>query len=583
MKSYTEYNGIKNQILNLLKNLEDVATLIHQDEKLIQTQIQINKTKEHLHNKNFYVALVGEMCRGKSTVMNGLMDPNRDFCKTNLDVNTARTTLFKYSEKEKVVITTMENQRKLIGINELYEYTDKEGNYVDNTKYISVSLKNLLLKNGINLVDTPGVNDPDEERENVTVDFLQKADAVLFILDAENQIGASELRFLRKKIVNDSGIKSILFALNKIDFFDEEELEIIYQDLLKKTNKTLLELTGEQIDKLIKISAKNYVEGVKQADEELIITSNFNELRSELEEFLISVKGRAKLNKVIALIENKYLRSVNNSIDEYKSIYTLSLDEKKKKLNDLEREKTKLKSTVDQIKWKLKQTEHKIIADFNSKMNFNFSEIDDEIEEIADSVPDKKTKKELKKRVYIFLGRQQIELQKFIENLIQTKTAPLFSNYGKHLEEFYSNLNICFQSPVYYFDDFEYATKRVKKQRGFLREIFSVIRSFFEPVEDFLEIFDKTIIKKNIYKEKEKLRNLLIDYAKNVIDEIEIELSSGISKNIKSTENNLINALKESDAETRRVAREKEKMNKSKETLFKIKNEINSIRHSING
>jgi hypothetical protein len=70
--------------------------------------------------------------------------------------------------------------------------------------------------NGIVLVDTPGVNDPDHWREDITYSYLAEADAVIMLLDPMQPLSASEVEFLDTKILKRS-IANLLFVVNKID------------------------------------------------------------------------------------------------------------------------------------------------------------------------------------------------------------------------------------------------------------------------------------------------------------------------------------------------------------------------------
>ena len=74
------------------------------------------------------------------------------------------------------------------------------------------------------LVDTPGVNDLNSARAEITYSYLPKADAILFLLDAGQILKESERSFIANKLLAHSRDK-VLFIINKVDLLDDEERE----------------------------------------------------------------------------------------------------------------------------------------------------------------------------------------------------------------------------------------------------------------------------------------------------------------------------------------------------------------------
>jgi hypothetical protein len=66
------------------------------------------------------------------------------------------------------------------------------------------------------IVDTPGVNDIDAMREEITFQHLKHADAVIVVLDAQQPVSESERTFLTQH-VKPADIAKMLFVLNRID------------------------------------------------------------------------------------------------------------------------------------------------------------------------------------------------------------------------------------------------------------------------------------------------------------------------------------------------------------------------------
>jgi signal recognition particle receptor subunit beta len=79
-----------------------------------------------------------------------------------------------------------------------------------------------ILRDRVTLVDTPGVNDLNLQRAEITYGYVPRADAVVFLLDAGQILKESERRFLRDRLLG-AGRDRIVFAINKADLLSERE------------------------------------------------------------------------------------------------------------------------------------------------------------------------------------------------------------------------------------------------------------------------------------------------------------------------------------------------------------------------
>ena len=97
----------------------------------------------------------------------------------------------------------------------LEEYVGADGKFVSITKSVSIYYPHEYLK-GVEIVDTPGFNDPIVSREERTKDFLKKADVILLMLYASRAFDATDRAILFKN-VRQCGIGKILIGVNKYD------------------------------------------------------------------------------------------------------------------------------------------------------------------------------------------------------------------------------------------------------------------------------------------------------------------------------------------------------------------------------
>ena len=93
----------------------------------------------------------------------------------------------------------------------------------DAIHHVEVTHPAPLLENQLTIVDTPGVNDINEQRAEITYGYLPRADAAIFLLDATQILTASERQFLEERILRSSRDR-LLFVVAKADLLDDEEL-----------------------------------------------------------------------------------------------------------------------------------------------------------------------------------------------------------------------------------------------------------------------------------------------------------------------------------------------------------------------
>lgn len=98
----------------------------------------------------------------------------------------------------------------------LYQFVGKEGKFMPYTKAVQISLNNPNLKD-LEIIDTPGVNDPIVSREERTKDLLKECD-VVFIISPSNQfLSKSGDMDLFDRVSNKEGIQRVYFVGSQTD------------------------------------------------------------------------------------------------------------------------------------------------------------------------------------------------------------------------------------------------------------------------------------------------------------------------------------------------------------------------------
>jgi len=122
---------------------------------------------------------------------------------------------------------------KANSLDELKEYVGANGRYMPYTKSVTLSLPDESLKE-LQIVDTPGINDPVSSREERTRELLKECD-VIFIVSPAGQFLSNEDINLLDRVRNKEGIIEIRIIASQIDhqlFGSEKEKA---QGILQKT------------------------------------------------------------------------------------------------------------------------------------------------------------------------------------------------------------------------------------------------------------------------------------------------------------------------------------------------------------
>lgn len=135
----------------------------------------------------------------------------------------------------------------------LIEYVGAEGKYVAITKSVIIYYPKEYLK-GVEIVDTPGFNDPIVSREERTNEFLKKADVVIMMLYAGRPFDSTDRDIIFTN-VRQCGIGKVIIGINKYDIpyengETEDEIKEYVKSELKKACKlcddnTLVEILDE--------------------------------------------------------------------------------------------------------------------------------------------------------------------------------------------------------------------------------------------------------------------------------------------------------------------------------------------------
>ncbi|GAA6985469.1 hypothetical protein ID0086_10930 [Helicobacter pylori] len=97
----------------------------------------------------------------------------------------------------------------------LYQFVGANGKFMPYTKVVQISLNNPNLKD-LEIIDTPGVNDPIVSREMHNKALLKECDVVFMIIPSSHFLGADDID-LFDRVSNKEGIQRVYFVESQVD------------------------------------------------------------------------------------------------------------------------------------------------------------------------------------------------------------------------------------------------------------------------------------------------------------------------------------------------------------------------------
>ncbi len=214
----------------------------------------IRDIKSAYDKKEMMVVAVGEARRGKSSLLNMLLNEKEPIFPVDLNVCTNVVTIVRYGKEESISAIIADPSSRdgcrveKITRDRISDYVSEQGNpnNYKNVQCLEVAVPNDVLKDGVVFVDTPGVGSLNPAHAEVTYSFLPNADLIIFVTDALAGMTETELKFLARGYKYS---KNIVFALTKKDL-NAGNCQVIADD-----NRNKIKSATDMADEDIKIVA----------------------------------------------------------------------------------------------------------------------------------------------------------------------------------------------------------------------------------------------------------------------------------------------------------------------------------------
>lgn len=312
--------------------------------------------------------------------------------------------------------------------------------YVPAWRHAMISFDHPLLRQGLIIMDTPGLNALGCEPE-LTFSLLPEAHAICFLLSASTGVSGTDLDIWNRHI-RDLSLQEttgVFAILNKVDsLWDELESPDYNREMIRQMQNQCARLLSIAPDEIVPVSAKEALLGKADKDTDRLAQSNLPALEKLLSQDITRRKELILKNKVVkdALTmlhgSRKMLQRRRANLVEQIAILEGSAEDRKQKLLELENQ-TKTEQAFYHKKLISLKTNRKMLDREGAVMlgHMNPSNIEKHRQEAGKALTESWTIVGMNNAIDVFFTRLQSDIEAFGAKHaeIQKTVADLYAGY----------------------------------------------------------------------------------------------------------------------------------------------------------
>lgn len=423
------YDQTKSTLTNILTKAEEIA----QDIGLQPARDAIREIRDKLSRNFFYVAVLGQFKRGKSTFLNYIL--GKDILPSSVLPLTSVITKIAYGEHISVTVQLEDGSSNSISLGDLPEYCTEGKNpkNIKHVKEIQIVYPFDFISRDTILIDTPGIASVYQHNTDVTYGFADKADAVIFMLSADPPISEAEKELISN--LSDNGSK-LFFLLNKADYLEEDQL----RELLSFNENVIKDILKISDVKVYPVSAMLALKGKITRDDSLIKKSGMMAPVSDIENYLAEKKSD--------ILQGRFIRDTRKVLSMCRTYLKSNLELRQMSVDEIQKKSDTFNSFMKEIE----ERQHEFSVLFRDEMKRMMEELDERMvkfrkeasvkisDEIRRKYPDLRNMGNLKKEQSLKVFFEQVLIEQFevykksIELDVETK-------YKATLELYISRIN----------------------------------------------------------------------------------------------------------------------------------------------
>ena len=424
-RATTQENYYKTKLNLLLTAIENLKQAV--ETPRLQERLQV--IPERLENQRFSIGITGVMNAGKSTMLNALL--GQEVLGTSVVPETANLTLIKYAKNPYAIVNfwntkewskieegakslksleafvkeskahfgdtfnalvTPKGQSESISVEDLALYTsakhsDKKCNLVKSVE-LYTDLK--FVQDGVQIVDTPGLDDPVVQREEITLEYLSECDLMIHLMNAAQAATQKDIDFIIDALLY-RNVAQLLIVITRIDAIAEKELQEVIAYTKRSIEARLNEQNkGAKLDEVIAkivfipIAGKlALMHKLGQEKEALTLGYDMNRtglplVEAYLEEVLFGSNSQ-KANLIISANRKEIESIITESMSAFEQelhYLSISHEEIVQAYAKHQEEKTAMASFLEQIKTSVAQSKEEMEHYFGTLSKFANNQLD---------------------------------------------------------------------------------------------------------------------------------------------------------------------------------------------------------------
>jgi GTP-binding protein EngB required for normal cell division len=204
--------------IQLLKKLESVIT----DQGLVDYRGRLGAILDRLESTSFEIAVFGRVSSGKSSLLNHIV--GWDVLPVGVNPITAVPTRIVYGKTPRILVTTAGQSPQSFDLGRISEFVTEQQNPANKKRVerLVAEYPSDQLKDGVVLVDTPGLGSLASAGAAETLAYLPRCDLGVVLIDAGSTLTSEDLSTLQA--LNDAAIQTMVL-LSKGDLLAEGDVD----------------------------------------------------------------------------------------------------------------------------------------------------------------------------------------------------------------------------------------------------------------------------------------------------------------------------------------------------------------------
>jgi GTPase SAR1 family protein len=367
---YEEFQGIRTELIDIVGELRRVVDSIGH-RSLVTT---IDELHDRVASDTFRVLVAGEFNAGKSTTINAML--GRLVLPSGATPTTAVLSVVRWGDEAKAFLyeTDRENGTGLdptpfpIDVTQLTAYVTVGASDGTSNKWglAEVYWPLEFCRRGVEIVDSPGLNDS-ADHSKITLDYVNKADAVVFVFSALQALTETERRVVDQqlKLFSHDNMFCLINRINQVE--EADEVTAVVNNL--RTRMKEYWAVGE--NRVFFVNSSGALRGRAQGQPALVEASGLPAFERSLEQFLATERGRVKIVpsaiqvQEITAAARRYIDDALTLLDKDVAELSAEYERQRDPLESLRKERELINRSIehhlDETRWLIEESARRML------------------------------------------------------------------------------------------------------------------------------------------------------------------------------------------------------------------------------